>query len=184
MFISDELDVSCRERYELRTQKKLYEWGDGDNFMVYNAEKDDYIELNIVEHEKIIKNLHTELKTPWTTVLSLYFVIPRISRVFGCWQFTTKAEKTSIPEITSTFDTVKELAGTIVGIPFDLVVQKVTSQKPESKASYPVVKIVPNISHAHLEKVRHFIDAGKVFRGMLLTEETIRRIEYEIPEQK
>jgi hypothetical protein len=176
MFFSDDPNDACRERYELREGKKLLAFGDGETFKVFDEKESDYIDYDMSrpDDEKYIKGLiKTHQKSKWTTTLTLFFIIPDIKQVFGQWSFSTRGVKSTIPEIVGTFDTLKQIAGTVQGIPMDLMVEKVTSQKPGSKSSFPVVKIVPNISFGHLEKVRKFLgDSREKFLG-LLTEEKI-----------
>jgi hypothetical protein len=76
------------------------------------------------------------------------------------WQLQTGGDKSSINAIRNTFDEIKEMAGTVVNIPFDLVVKKVTSNKPEAKSVYPVISLVPNISSENMEVLRKFFEAG------------------------
>jgi hypothetical protein len=60
--------------------------------------------------------------------------------------------------------------GTVTKTPFDLVVKKVTSQKPGSKNKYPVVELIPNIGAEHQEKLAQLVDSGfnvREFRGLL-----------------
>jgi len=59
-------------------------------------------------------------------------------------------------------------------VPFDLSVSKVTSQKPGSKSSFPVLKLVPNIGVNHLEMVGQLVASGQKVRG-ILSEDIIER---------
>ena len=75
---------------------------------------------------------------------------------------------------------IKNSAGTIVNIPFDMVVEKVKSQKPENKSVFPVVKLIPNITQDNLDIVRGFLQhGGNVMQIGMLTDEKIK----EIPKQ-
>jgi hypothetical protein len=172
VFLSDDLSETCRERFELRQGSKLFAYGDGVDFRVYSPEVDDYIDMNMRENSEEIKALNKTVGSKWETVLTLFFLIPKIRGVFGAWQLTTKGVKSSIPTIKTSFDFVQTLAGTVIGIPFDLTVEKVVSNKPESKNRYPVIKLVANISQGHLDKVKEFISDKHAFMG-LLTEDKI-----------
>lgn len=172
MFISDDFTQSCYERFELRQGAKLYAWGDGQDFRVYDEKEDDWIDMNMTDHKDFIKNLHTKIKSKWEQTLSLTFLIPAIRGVFGKWNLTTKGVKSSVPALLKSFEDVQKIAGSVIGIPFDLQVKKVVSNKPGSKSKFPVLQLVANVSTGHLEKVRNFIDNRNDFIG-LLTEEKI-----------
>lgn len=171
MFLDDEFEKSCNERYELRQGAKLYAYGDGEVFQVYDEQKDDYIEMTMDKNSDVIKSLHTKVKGKWESVLHMYFLIPAITGVLGAWQFTTKGEKSSIPTILGAFQMVKNMAGRVVGIPFDLQVKKVISNKPGSKNKFPVINLIPNVSQPYLEKIKQYL--GNVNFVGLLTENKI-----------
>ncbi len=182
MFLSDDYTQVCNERFEYRDGAKLYAWGDGEYYMIWDPKAEDYIEHTIHEHGGTID--HLEKKYKKTTTLTITFLVPRIKGVYGAWQLTTRGENSSIPQIVSVFDSVQSMAGTVVGVPFDLQVEKVTSQKPGSKSCFPVVKIVPNISQGHMEKVREFLEHNQE-QGKklicLLTEDRIDEIAGSVP---
>lgn len=187
IFLSNDFSQSCNERYELRQGAKLYAYGDGQSFQVYDEKADDYIEMTTEKDSEFIKSLHKKIKSEWESVLHLSFLLPRIKSVFGVWQLTTKGEKSSIPTILGAFQFVQNMAGTVVGIPFDLQIKKVVSNKPNSKHRFPVLNLIPNVSSGHMEKVRQFISNKNDFIG-LLTEDKIddlamdtvsKQIEYE-----
>jgi hypothetical protein len=190
MFLSNNFEESCNERYELRQGAKLYAYGDGDIFQIYDEQKDDYIEKTMEKDKEFINALHTKLKSKWETVLHMSFLIPAIRGVFGVWQLSTKGEKSSIPTIQGAFKLVQNMAGTVIGIPFDLQVKKVVSNKPNSKSKFAVINLIPNVSSGHMEKVKTFISGRNEFIG-LLTENKIddiamneisKRVEYVPPD--
>lgn len=172
MFVSDDFAQSCYERFELRQGAKLYAFGDGVDFRVYDEKTDDYIDMNMTEHKDIIKNLHVKIISKWEQTLNLTFLIPAIHGVFGKWNLTTKGIKSSVPALLKSFEDVQKIAGSVIGIPFDLQVKKVISNKPGSKSKFPVLQLVANVSTGHLEKIRNFIDNKNDFIG-LLTEQKI-----------
>jgi hypothetical protein len=178
MFISNDYTQSCNERFEIRQGAKLFADGDGETFRVWDEKAQDYGEYTKAVHPDIMRRIAVKLQAEWINILTLTFIIPRITGVFGAWQLTTRGEKSSIPQIISAFDTVQDMAGTIINIPFDLQIEKVTSQRPGSKSSFPVIKLIPNVSQGHLEKVRLFYDSGVRVHG-LLTEDRIDKIEKE-----
>lgn len=190
MFLSDNFEDSCYERYELRQGPKLFAFGDGECFKVFDEKKDDYIEKTMEKNADEIKSLHKKVGGEWKSVLHMSFLIPAIKGVFGVWQLSTKGDKSSIPTILGAFQMVQQMAKTVIGIPFDLQVKKVVSNKPGSKNKFPVINLVPNVSAGHLEKVRNYIAGNNNFMG-LLTEnkiddiamnEVAKQVEYMPPE--
>jgi hypothetical protein len=94
------------------------------------------------------------------------------------WQLQTGGDKSSINAIRNTFDEIKELAGTVVNIPFDLCVKKVQSNKPEAKSVYPVITLVPNISAENMEQLRAFFEAGlDIKKQGMLTEQKLTALQ-------
>jgi hypothetical protein len=172
MFLSNEFSQACWERFELRKGAKLYSYGDGSEFKVYDEAKDDYVDMTMEKDSAFIKELHKKIESKWDTVLTLTFLIPAIRGVFGAWQLTTKGEKSSIPGLLGAFQMVQNMAGSVIGIPFDLQIKKVVSNKPNSKNKFPVLQLIPNVSQGHLEKIRQFINNKNEFLG-LLTENKI-----------
>jgi hypothetical protein len=80
--------------------------------------------------------------------------------ILGYWTFQTKAKATTIPGIVKAFDFVKERAGTIVGFPFSVIVDKVKGYNPGEARQYPIVKLVPNFSEGAIEKVAAYLEQG------------------------
>jgi len=172
MFCSDNFFESFYERFELWNGAKRFAYGDGTEFKVYDEKTDKYIDMNMNEHKDIITGLHKKAGKDWDTILSITFLIPRIKGVWGLWRLNTKGKESSIPAMKKAFMDMQEMAGTVIGIPFDLHVKKAISYKPGSKNKYPVLQLTPNISQEHVEKVRQFISNKNEFVG-LLTENKI-----------
>jgi len=170
VFPSDNVEQNCNERFELRQGKKLYAFGDGEKFEAWRPKQNAYATVRKTEHPNVMEVLAAEAGAQWHVVLTLRFLLLKINSVLGVWTFSTKAEASSIPEITSIYDVVKDKAGTVVGVPFDLHVEKVTSQKVGSKSSFPVIKMVPNMGVQHLEMVKQLVDSGTQIRGILSPE--------------
>ncbi len=171
VFVSDNIEDVCNERWEVRQGAKLYAQGDGETFQVYNPQTDKYEEQKTTA-EALAKACNGKAEKR----LILRFIIPELKGILGAWQFSTKAEASTMPQIISVFDTVQNTAGSVINIPMDLIVEKVTSQSPGSKSSYPVVKLIPNVSTQALERVQEAINAGVQFKG-LLTEDRIEQLE-------
>jgi hypothetical protein len=143
----------CNERYECWIKGKRYGWGDGTDFMVWDAEKKEYVQAKA--EDAAVKN-----QKPWELYLTLRFVLLEMKGIMGYWSFSTKAKATTIPSIVQAFDFVKEKAGTIIGFPFDLIVDKQTSYNPGEAKNYPAVKLVPNFSQESIEMVAQYLEQG------------------------
>ncbi len=173
VFLSDEFTDSCDERWECRDSNgRLTGKGDGQSWFLWNGS--DY---GLVDPEKNKVELKSAGK--WEVILTIRFVIPAIKGVFGVFEFSTKAEKSSIPQIRDTFDNVQEMAGTIINIPFDLIVEKVVSQKPDSKNKYPVVSLVANLGSENLELLKGYYDSGgqqQIRQLGVITEDKIKHL--------
>lgn len=163
IFPGDDFEDVCNEKYELRTSKKfdgvggrLFASGDGEEFKIYSKELDQYQIIQVPPDSKddFMDNLAKTVHAEWTTTLTLRFILLKLSGVFGVFQYTTKGEASTIPQIISVLDAVYERAGRISGIPFDLIVEMVKSQRPGSPSRFPVVKLVPNLSADMLEQIK------------------------------
>lgn len=179
LFLSDNVQECCYERYELRKGSKLYARGDGENFEVWNQQTGEYVPLTKTQEPGLGKRLAMEAgengkPAEWQTILTLRFLILPLKSVWGCWSFSTKGEASSIPAIIAAFDSVKNIAKTVVGVPFDLTVEMVKSQKPGSESRFPVVKLVPNVGETHLQMLGELKEQGKTFHKVL-TAETIEK---------
>lgn len=171
-FISDHLPDVCEQRYELRGKDgRRWGYGDGEEFMIWNEKSKLYEPFTLAAHPDLKAKTAAQAHSPtgWTEILELTFVIPAIRSVVCQWRFTTAGSASSIPAIIGAFDFVQEY-GTVVKVPFDLTVEKVTSQKPGSKSVFPVVNLVPNLSTEHLEMLQSYLGTGhdvRDIRGML-----------------
>lgn len=163
IFPGDDFGDVCDERYELRTTKafdgvggRLFASGDGEEFKIYSKEADDYNVVTVPPDSKtdFMDHLAQEIKSEWKTTLTLRFILLKLTGVFGVFQYTTKGEASTIPQIVSVLDAVYEHAGRISGIPFDLQVDIAKSQRPGSPSKFPVVKLVPNLSSDMLKQIR------------------------------
>jgi hypothetical protein len=177
IFVSDDLDSVCNERLELRDNKgDLFAYGDGETFHVWSHKREEYRQTTIEETPKVkeIAQKNAKSSKGWEVVLTLRFIIPKITGVAGMWQLTTKGKESSVPQIIEAFDFVQEQAGTVVNIPFDLEVEKVKSQKPGTKSVFPVIRLIPNIGKENMEVVKNYLSAGHEVREIpkLLSGET------------
>jgi len=178
VFVSDDDFQSCYEEWDGRdTQGRRAGYGDGETYYLWNyaGDKGEYVATKSREDVATFSKQHT---VRWRQVLTINFVIPAIKGVFGVWQLQTGGDKSSINAIRNTYDEIKELAGTIVNIPFDLCVKKAASNKPEAKTSYPVLTLVPNLSAENMETLRAFFQAGlDIKRQGILTENKLNALQ-------
>lgn len=172
IFISDDDTQSCYEQWDGRdAEGRRAGYGDGQTYYLYNPGTGEY---DPTQDKDTVAQISKERGIKWKPVLTLNFLIPAIRGVFGIWQFQTSGDKSSTIAITSVYDEIKTQAGTVINIPFDLNVKKVKSNKPGSKSVYPVVNLVPNISHENMEQLRQFMSHGlDVKRIGMLTEEKL-----------
>lgn len=152
-FISDNLEEVCNERYESWVKGKRWGWGDGNIFTVYDETSKTYVK-NVPAADPRIKALK------WDIILTLRFVLLEMKGVLGYWTFATKAKATTIPSVVKSFDFVTSRAGTIIGFPFNLIVEKKTGYNPGEARNYPVVTLVPNFSQESIDMVAGYLEAG------------------------
>jgi hypothetical protein len=156
-FVSDDLNEVCNERYESWVKGKRWGWGDGTTFTVWdpsaNEGKGSYIH-NLPATDHRVKSLK------WDIMLTLRFVLLELKGIMGYWKFETKAKATTIPAIVKAFDFVKDRAQTIIGFPFNLVIERKTGYSPGEAKNYPVVTLVPNFSQDAIEMVSNYLEAG------------------------
>lgn len=149
-FISDDLNEVCNERYECWDKGKRHGWGDGQEFTIWDGKE--YIKVNADDSRvRAMK---------WDMMLTLRFVLLDMKGIMGYWTFSTKAKQTTIPSVVKAFDYVRERANTIIGFPFNLIVEKKTGYNPGEAKNYPVVSLVPNFSEESIEKVAAYLEAG------------------------
>lgn len=156
-FISDSISEVCNERYESWVKGKRWGWGDGSTFTIWDTAagegKGAYVN-DVPASDPRVKALK------WDIMLTLRFVLLELKGIMGYWTFQTKAKATTIPSVVKAFDFVRERAGTIIGFPFNLIVEKKSGYNPGEAKSYPVVTLVPNFSQDAIEMVSHYLEAG------------------------
>lgn len=156
-FITDDIQEVCNERYESWVKGKRWGWGDGATFTVWdttlNEGKGAYVS-GLPATDQRVKSLK------WDIMLTLRFVLLELKGIMGYWTFQTKAKATTIPSVVKAFDFVREKAGTIIGFPFNLIVERKTGYSPGEAKSYPVVTLVPNFSQDAIEMVSNYLEAG------------------------
>lgn len=174
-FLSNDLNDVCRQFYELRDGAGgRMAYGDGVTFYVATKQGDGTVKDVVTtppDVDKWMKAMETTAGKPWKERLVLKFALPQIP-VLGLWEFSTHANASTIPNIIGTIDTVFQIAGRLAGIPFDLIIEKVKSDKSGSKSVYPVVTMVCNISQESAALVREL----PMQVGAMLTEQRIAQL--------
>lgn len=174
VFISDSPSYSCNERMELRDKAgKLFSSGDGYEFRVWDSGEEAYKLYNVKAVPDLVSRTEKKVGGTYSRILTLRFIIPKIRGVLGMWSLETKADKSSIDKIVQTFDYVSEHAGTVTRVLFDLCVEKHTSQKPDSKSSYPVLSLIPNVSDENLMQLKEFYQSGMLLNVPYITDDTL-----------
>ncbi len=155
VFFDEDLDTSCRERYELRDNDgKLFAKGDGETFEVWTGKEYSTYTLDKVPDLMARTYKESRSKKGWEILLTLRFILPKIRSVAGFWEFNTKGALSSIPSIRGAFDTVQANRGTITGVIFDLSVTFAKSQKPGAKSRFPVVSLTANENDDNLALIK------------------------------
>ena len=163
VFLSDNASEVCEEVYQIRDKEgKLYAYGDGVIFEVWNGQK--YQTLGVDEYPNIMKSVEGRCNGSkgWEIVLTLKFILPLVQGIAGYWQFTTKGKESTIPNIRDSFDAMIKNNGFVKGVIFDLTVEFAKSQKPNTKSRYPVVSLIANESQENKKKLENsFVNFNK-----------------------
>lgn len=147
-FMSDDASDTCKQEYLLMNKSgKKVATGDGRDFRVWDRKEKGWVSFRCFskeEAEELMKRFavgfsEANYEAVWKQRLTLQFLIPELSQVMGCWRFETTAES-SIVGIVQTFDTIQNMAGTVIGIPFEISVNMHTAWN-ESGSRYPVVSM-------------------------------------------
>lgn len=157
IFISNDPAEVCNERWEYRDKDgRLFASGDGENFKVWAEAEKKYLDLQLSLYPDLMQNVEKRCQSNkgWEVILTLRFVIPKVKGIAGLWQFSTKGNASSIPNIIGAFDTMQQFEGSIVGIPCDLNVAFAKSQKPGQQSRFPVVNLVPNMSDENIQMIK------------------------------
>ncbi len=154
VFISDNVADSCNEEYACWENGKRWGFGDGETFTVWDSKAKEYIDGVPATDERVTAK-------KWDIMLTLRFVIPELKGVLGHWVFSTKGAKTTIPSIVKSFDFIKERMGTVIGVPFEFVVEKVKGYSPTDPKQYSKVKLIPCFSEEYMLKVKQYLESGR-----------------------
>lgn len=188
IFISDDPAHACSVQYELRGDKGgLFAKGDGETFAVWSGDKWVFSTLaEILEKYGSLETFKTKSaqfcnsKTGWKVRLTMRFMIPRIKGLIAEWQLSTSGIASSIGQITGAFDQVKEAAGTVINLPFDLSVEMAKGDRHGSASRFPVLKLIPNATFENLKLLREHVERGFApWKLGILTDEKIMLLESE-----
>jgi hypothetical protein len=178
VFFSNDFSDSCPNYYELRDKTgATVVRGNGEDFEVATAGEDgkvfmkqwtkaDIARTAAKTADEFMRVFEQRTGCKFTEILKLRFMLLSDMPIVGFWELSTKAGLSTIPQILSQIEAVNEMAGRISGIPFDLIVKKVKSDKAGDKSVFPVVSIVFNISPENLERLSQF----KNIKGLLTNE--------------
>lgn len=172
VFPDDDPAKVCNERYEYRDDEgRLLATGDGENFQIWNGKE--YQEVSTEQSPNLMKSvekrhpnkLYQKTGDGWQIILTLNFIIPCVRGIAGVWQFSTKGNASTIPNVRNVFDAMLEMKGYCKGIIFDMSVQYAKSQKPGDKSRYPVVSLVPNESEENIRTIKAAYEPIKVLEN-------------------
>lgn len=168
LFTSDDASKVCIEKYEFRDNEgKLVAQGDGYEFSVWNGKK--YITMNTDEYPNLMESIEKRYskgkQLEWKITLTLNFILPLVRGIAGIWQFNTRGNASTIPQIRETFDYVLENRGFVKMVVFDLHVEFAKSQKPGDKSRYPVVSLIANESEENVNKIRQALQPVKLLNS-------------------
>lgn len=175
IFASDDNNDSCLEEFDARDpQGKRAGYGNGVDVWLYDHSFGNYVKYHSQDDRPAILAYSKQHQLKWRVVCTLYVVLPAVRGVFGVWRFVTRGEKSSVQHIVKAFDSVKAYtvtpntpAGTVINIPFDLIVEKVSSQKPGSSGrKFPVVRLIPNLTQKNLDLVKGYLNQGGNLREL------------------
>ncbi len=145
VFFNDSPEFSCKEQYILTDKDgKRFGYGDGHDFEIWNGKE--YVPVSLDEHPSLMDAAikRSGSKKGWEITLTLRFIIPKIPKVLGYWEFNTKGSASTIPQIRQSYDMLLESRGSVMGMVFDLNVSFAKSQQPGKANKYPVVSLVAN----------------------------------------
>jgi hypothetical protein len=177
-FPSNDMSDVANEEYQLRDRAgRLVAYGDGETFFVHNPDTDKYEEraMDVMQMGEFAASHSSK----WDITLTLKFLIDGV-KVWGLWWLTTKGDDSSIPAITGVLDKLMKFPGRIAGIPFDLSVEKVKSNKPGSKSVFPVLSLIPNLTQEAQEKLNMLVRNYLELDGMRLTDDRINELSLQI----
>lgn len=170
-FLTDDPEQAIETFYELRSPSdgKRIARGDGQTFYVATptviAGQQRIIDQVQVpsDAKAFMAKMAQQHNAEWKTVGVLRVALPKVP-IIGVWEIRTQGESSSIKNLTAAVDQVYAMAGRLAGIPFDLSVRVVKSDKAGSKSRFPVLSLMANITVEAIEQVS-MLPSG--FHGLL-----------------
>lgn len=175
-FMSDNDENNCCQRMELRDNGgRLVAHTDLETIYVSKPEGFLPIPPSTVAlkggFQKCIELYEKSYKSKFIEVLYLRVVLLDFP-VFGQWEIYTKGKASTIKNIIGNYDTTKGLAGRVKGIPFNLTVTKVKSNRDLGKTKngqpivrhYPVIGLHPDLG---VEAQEQIMQLGSSLRGLI-----------------
>lgn len=155
-FPNDNPELVCREEWVYRDNNgKKVASGDGETFTIWSDKSQNRITVTTEKIPDIMEKIHSKYnsKTGWQVTLTLRFILPQISKIYGVWEFQTKGVASSIPQIRDSFDAMLAKNGNIAGVLCDLNVAFAKSDSPKA-SRFPVVSLVPNETASNVAKIK------------------------------
>lgn len=178
-FLSNDDDNNCNQRLELRdTGGNLVAYTDLEKLFVSKEEGFLQVAQERIDKgggiEICMKKLENQHGTKFFECLYLRVVLLGFP-IVGQWEIYTKGSKSSIESIINTYDMTKKLAGRVLGMPFNLIVNKVKSNRDLGKDNrgrkkvrfYPVIALHPDMSIETQEEVKFL---GNQLSGLITTD--------------
>lgn len=189
IFFDDDLVKSCFERYDYYDGKMMIAYGNNEEVWVRDPNNNGWNRR--LYSEAPVKGVSVNDDTIFAMrtgkeaivkhhVLTMRFLMYKVN-AFGYWELTTKGSESSIPELLSVIDGVRETAKRLTFLPFKLKVEKVSTpymDKGEKKTrNYSRLLIEPQLNQAHFEYIaKHLADVyspSTVGLGKLLDAEAL-----------
>ena len=63
VFMSDDFEAVCNERFEIRSGKKLYGYGDGKLFYIYDKKADTYLPQTLSANPKLMEDVASDVNS-------------------------------------------------------------------------------------------------------------------------
>jgi hypothetical protein len=177
-FLSNDDENNCNQRLELRdTGGSLVAYTDLEKLFVSKEEGFLQVSPDRIAKgggiETCMEKLEEQHGTKFFECLYLRVVLLGFP-IVGQWEIYTKGSKSSIESIINTYDMTKQLAGRVLGMPFNLIVKKVKSNRNLGKDNrgrkkvrhYPVIALHPDLSIETQEEVKFL---GSQLSGLITT---------------
>jgi hypothetical protein len=163
-FYEDGLE-SLSHHFELRdNQGKMIAIGNGTKYKIATDKGWEEVEgAAIAEKVKPLVGRYTtdRYKPVWREMCRIRFMIKEIPLI-GYFEFKTMGKETTIPKIIGPYDLVKQMNGTVVGVPFTLCVKKHTGNTTGQAKSYPIVELICNLIN---EENNAFLQEGTMVKS-------------------